>query len=193
MKNVISLILISFLFLFSRNLPAQDMGQNKDDMQIKWMEYMTPGDMHKMMAEDLGEWKTATKWWMAPGTEPMNSDGGVIVESLFDGRYTQSKHSGIMMGMPFLGINLLGFDNVTKEFTSVWIDNMGTGIAISKGSMDAAARTVNFTGSMVEPMAGGYVNFRQTWKIIDQNTRLLEMFMPMDGEEFKMMEVLYTR
>jgi len=37
------------------------------------------------------------------------------------------------MGMPFEGMGLDGYDNASKEYISIWIDNMGTGIMYMKG------------------------------------------------------------
>lgn len=36
-----------------------------------WMTYMTPGDMHKMLAESEGEWNEDITMWMAPGAPPL--------------------------------------------------------------------------------------------------------------------------
>jgi hypothetical protein len=46
---------------------------------------------------------------------------------ILGGRYQQSMIKGNMMGMPFEGMGLLGYDNAQKLFYSTWVDNMGTG------------------------------------------------------------------
>jgi hypothetical protein len=183
-----------FLVLISSNsfLIAQEGGEQSAEMQA-WMEYMTPGPMHEMMAKTAGDWKVNTKFWMDPAGEPMETEGKATVEMILGGRYMKSTHTGTMMGMPFEGINLQGYDNATGEFTAVWIDNMGTGFSISKGKYDEATNSINFEGSMFDPMKKEDMSFKQVVKIIDDNHFLFEMFSNYNGQEFKSMVVDYTR
>jgi len=181
------LMIISSTFIF-----AQEGGEQSAEMQA-WMEYMTPGPMHEMMAKTVGEWNVNTKFWMDPAGEPMETKGSAIVEMILGGRYMQSTHTGTMMGMPFEGISLQGYDNSTGEFTSIWIDNMGTGFSISKGKYDEATHSINFEGSMLDPITKKDMDFRQVVKTIDDNHFLFEMYMNYDGKEFKSMVVDYTR
>ncbi|MGE5810386.1 MAG: DUF1579 domain-containing protein, partial [Ignavibacteria bacterium] len=139
------------------------------------------------------EWKTVTKWWMDPSAEPMVSEGTAVNEMIMGGRYLKSTHSGIMMGQPFEGIMIEGYDNTKKEFVSTWIDNMGTGIMFSAGKYDEPSQSITFEGSMVDPMTGSDVKYKQTVKIIDQNKHMMEMYDVSKGTEIKMMEIEFTR
>ena len=58
------------------------------------------------------------------------------------------------MGMPFNGLSLEGYDNAKKEFTSIWIDNMGTGTSISAkiGLGDEMSRDI-FIGAIAYDLA----------------------------------------
>lgn len=104
-----------------------------EEQQKAWMEYATPGEVHKMIAQSNGKWNATTTSWMAPETEPMVSEGSCDNEMIMDGRYQLSKYKGTMMGMPFEGMGILGYDNAKEEFTNTWIDNMGTGTMTMKG------------------------------------------------------------
>ena len=42
-----------------------------------------------------------------------------------------------MMGTPFTGHGMTGYDNVTGKYWSTWTDSMSTGIMVSEGSCDA--------------------------------------------------------
>ncbi len=35
-----------------------------------WMDYMTPGDIHKMLAKSDGDWDADMTMWMAANTPP---------------------------------------------------------------------------------------------------------------------------
>ena len=109
------------------------------------------------------------------------------------GRYQQSMHSGSFNGMPFEGMSLTGYDNAKKVFMSSWVDNMGTGIMQMEGTWDPNTKTINFEGNTIDPMTGKDMKVRETYKIIDKNTHMMEMFMTQDGRESKSMEIKLTR
>ncbi len=182
------------LFLISSYVYAQDeMGQASPE-QKAWMDYMTPGWAHEMLATNVGEWKTAAKFWMSPGSEPSVSEGTAINEMMMGGRYLKSMNTSTVMNMPMEGMSLEGYDNAAKEFTSIWIDNMGTGIMVAHGNYDEDSKTITYTGNIMDPISGKEMSFRETMKYVDDNTRFMEMFIISDeGQEFKSMEVQYTK
>lgn len=178
-----------FFVTFSTSVFAQD---NSDAMKT-WMEYMTPGKVHEKMASMAGEWVEHYKFWMAPDTEPQISEGSASFEMILGGRYMQGKHKGEMMGQPFEGINLESFDNGKKEYTSIWIDNMGTGVAVSHGTMDEKTKVLNMSGIMYEPTQGKDISFR-TEILWDGNDKMInKMFTTVKGKEFMSMEITMTR
>jgi hypothetical protein len=185
--TVFSLLLISASF-------AQDNMDQSSDQQKAWMEYMTPGPSHELLATNAGEWKTSAKFWMNPGDEPSLSEGTATGEMVLGGRYLKFSYSSNVMNMPMEGMSLDAFDNASKEFINVWIDNMGTGVLVARGTYDEETKTINYKGSFMDPMSGKEMNFRETMEFVDDNTRHMEMFMIMDdGSEFKSMEVDYVK
>lgn len=163
-------------------------------MMKNWQEYMTPGDVHKMMANWSGEWNGEVTMWMAPGSPEEKSASTAVNKMIMNGLYQQSTHTGNMMGMPFSGQSIVGYDNHRKVFVSTWIDNMGSGIMVLRGPWDEATKTINLKGTMVDPGTKMDTDIRETFKIIDDNTQEMEMFVMMpDGKEFKTMNIKYTR
>ena len=113
---------------------------------------------------------------------------------ILGGRYQESRHTGTFNGMPFEGISTVGYDNSKKKLFSTWIDNMGSGIMMLEGTWDDASRTMNFSGRQIDPVTQQDTEIRETMKLIDDNNQLMEMFMkPVGGEEFKTMEIKFTR
>jgi hypothetical protein len=169
-------------------------GQDMDpEMQKAWEEYMTPGWAHEMMASHTGEWKTVSTMWMDPAAPPITMDGIAKSEMILGGRYLKSTHSGVMMGMPFEGMSLEGYDNAKKEFTSIWIDNLGTGTSVSKGTYDKKTNTITYIGNVYDPMSGKDVKIKEIVKITDKDHYMIEMFNEVDGKEFKSMEITFER
>ena len=189
--NKISLFIFVIVLITNVSF-SQDENVQNDQMQI-WMDYMTPGSMHELMASGVGEWKTVSKFWMDPAGEPMVTEGSGTTEMILGGRYEKSVHKSTMMGMPTEGMWLMGYDNATEEFTAIWIDNLGTGTAIAKGTFDENTNSINLIGTMVDPMTGKYMDFREVRTHIDENNQLLEMYMTYNGQEFKTMEIEFTK
>ncbi|MCF8259492.1 MAG: DUF1579 domain-containing protein [Melioribacteraceae bacterium] len=191
MKKLLFICLIYSLLISTKTL-AQDADYMAEAQKV-WMEYMTPGDVHKMLASHAGEWKTDIKFWMAPGTEPMVSEGTATNEMILGGRYLVSKNSGTSFGMPMEGMSIEGYDNATKEFTSVWVDNMGTGTMVLKGKWNEEENSIDYKGEMVDPMTGSYMNVTEKMTNLSADSQKLEMWMEMEGQMFKSMEIVFTR
>ncbi len=163
-------------------------------MMKNWMAYMTPGDVHKMMASWNGTWNGDITMWQTPGAPAQKSKGTTVNKMMMGGRYQVSNHTGNMMGMPFEGMGTLAYDNDKKIFVNTWVDNMGTGIMKMEGPWDEASKTITLKGTGVDPGSGKDMAVKETFKVVDGNTQLMEMFGPgPDGKEFKMMEIKFTR
>lgn len=119
--------LFPVLFLLSLFPAVPSAAQDNQDAMQQWMAYMQPGEAHQMMAKSVGEWVTKSAFWAAPGAPPQTADGMVVNEMILGGRYLRSSFTSSMMGMPVQGVNTMGYDNAMEEYTSVWIDNLGTG------------------------------------------------------------------
>ena len=189
MKLLFRLSLVLVLFL-SYNTFSQEIDQ--DAMMKEWQAYMTPGLEHEMLTNMVGEWEGDITMWMDPSQPPQTMKGTTTYESMMDGRYIVGHFSGMMMGMPFNGMDLTGFDNALKVFQNVWIDNMGTGILVTEGKYDKSTNSITYNGQMVTPN-GGKVNVRNEIKIIDKDHSTFEMFVNYGAGETKSMEIKYSR
>ena len=163
-------------------------------MMKNWQEYMTPGDIHKMMAKWDGTWNGEVTMWMYPGAPEEKSTSTAVNKMLFNGLYQQSTHTGNMMGMPFNGMSTVAYDIHKKEFISTWIDNMGSGIMMLKGLWDEATKTITLKGTTTDAGTKVDCDVRETFQIIDDNTQEMKMFITMPGsKEFNTMNIKYTR
>lgn len=184
MKRTLLLLITTLSFSFTY---AQDAAEKA------WMDYMTPGSMHKMMAMGNGKWKTDMSFWMGPGAPASTASGSCTNSMILGGRYQESRFDGSFGGMPFEGISVTAYDNAKKIFQNTWIDNMGTGIMVMEGKWDDATRSINFTGKTVNPATGKDMLVRQVMKWIDDNTEVMEMYNMVDGTEYKSLEIKFTR
>ncbi len=166
--------------------------QSAEDMQA-YTDYGTPGAMHQMLAKDNGVWDEEITMWMAPGTEPMKYTATVTNEMIMGNHYQQSKHSGSMMGMPFEGLSITGYDNARKVFVNSWVDNFATGIMNSDGTWNEKTKSIEYKGLVTDPVSKKQIPFRQIMYYIDDNTQRMEMFMTHKGKEYKSMEIKFKR
>lgn len=156
----------------------------------------TPGAMHEWLAEGVGVWNGKTKMWMAPGSEPMVSECTSTVTAMMDGRFVQCEIDGEMPGMgPFHGFGIYGFDNVSEEFQSTWVDNCGTGMMTGTGELSSDKKTLTWTFTYNCPITQKPKVMREVERRTGKDTMVLEMYSapPAGGDEYKMMEITFTR
>jgi hypothetical protein len=188
MKKINLLFILLAGILNTAHLSAQ----SQEDMKA-FMNYMTPGPIQQMMAKSVGAWTGTVTMWMQPGAPPTTSTMETNNEMILGGRYLQGLNKGSMMGMPFEGIGITGYDNARKIFVSSWVDNMGTGIIYMEGNWDENAKTINMNGKSTDPITGKDIPTREVFKFVDDTHQVLEMYFTEKGQEFKGMEIAYTK
>jgi len=176
---------------------------NQAEMMKQMMEMSKLNENHKLLSSLDGNWTYTIKFWMNPdpNAKPQESKGTATRKTVMGGRYVMMDVSGKMQ-MPdqtgkmkdvmFKGMGLEGYDNVKGKFVGSWIDNMGTGIMMSEGSYDSAAKAFTYTSEM-EPMPGMKSQVREVIKLTDNNHMMLEWYENQGGQERKTMEIAYTR
>ena len=153
----------------------------------------TPGAPHQVLASMAGIWNTRTKSCMEPGKSPIESTGTSEQKMILAGRFLHQEFVGDMMGAPFTGIGVTGYDNHKKKYVSTWMDSMGTGILFFEGTADADGNTITQECRFDDPVRGP-VKWRSVTRIVGENTHLFEMYgTDKNGKEEKMMEITYTR
>lgn len=157
-------------------------------------EFMKPGPDHKVLDALVGKWTTHVKYWTNPAGAPEESDGTGEGKWVMGNRYVQEDFKGTMMGMPFEGMGITGFDNLKKKYVGTWIDNFGTGITTSEGTWDAGKKAMTCMAQMPDPTMTKYISCRMVSTIADANSHKMEMFMPdAGGKDIRVMEISYTR
>ncbi|MBK6936258.1 MAG: DUF1579 family protein [Chitinophagaceae bacterium] len=62
-----------------------------------------------------------------------------------------------------------------------------------EGPWDEANKTINLKGKMTDPESKQLIDFRETMKIVDDNTQIMEQYITHDGKEIKSMEITFKR
>lgn len=165
------------------------------EMMEKFKAFSTPTEKHKVLDAIVGNWDHTVTSWMGPDSPAETSTGTTENTWIMDGRFVKGKTSGMFMGTPFEGLSLVGYDNLKKEYQTVWIDNMSTGMMTGTAEYDEAAKTLTDKGHFSCPMVGGDRTYRSITTLKDNDHYTYEMYMndPASGKEFKAMEITYTR
>lgn len=173
--------------------PAAEQPLDSAAQMKAWAAYATPGNEHKLMADEVGTWNCEMTFWYEPNGKPEKATSTANVKMILGGRYQEAIYIGTMMGQPFEGKSTLAYNNASKEFTSTFIDNMGTGMMVGFGKYDENTKSIEFKGDMVNPMNGIKTPYREIYTIVDPKTRKMEMFDMKNGEEYKSMEIIMKK
>jgi len=158
-----------------------------------YMKAGTPGPQHQWLASQAGTYDLKIKTWQEAGAPPVEETGTATRASGLDGRVISEDLTATMMGMPFTGHGMTGYDNVTGKYWATWNDSMSTGIMVSEGTCDAQ-KVCSFTGSWNDAVKKAPVKARMTSRWTSPTIEVFEMFAPgKDGKEMKMMEITYTK
>jgi len=169
--------------------------QTEDDYMKQHMEATSPGKHHEAFKNRVGEWKGVIKLWTAgPGTEPMESEATSTYKLVLDGRFLMQEMQGQIMGMPFVGMGVSGFDKAKGKHTAYWIDSMGTQAIYTEGECADHCKKETYEFTTLDPVTGATNDVKMTTVIKDDNTHVFEWYQKMpDGNYAKTMEITYTR
>lgn len=197
MKALHVLLTVATVVALTLPATAQEEGAMAPEtaaMMEAWEKAATPGPNHELMASFAGKWAFTTKYWMAPEAPPQESKGTMTSEMVLGGRFVVDTVHGEMMGQPFEGIGISGFDNVKGRFVSVWADTMGTGIMTAEGDFDPQTKTMTMIGIYTDPLTGGSKQTRMVTHLESEKRHVMEFFEAgPDGAEQRTMEMVYTR
>lgn len=160
------------------------------------MAAMAPGPQHEMLASRAGTWSFTMTFWPEPGAPPQTATGAAERAMAFGGRVLEESITSEVMGMPFEGVGHTGYDNVTGDWWSIWMDNMSTGVIVMQGSVDEESHTATWEGEMSDPMAGGKTPMKIVSRHEGPDKEVAEFYGPNPaggGEMVKTMEIVYER
>ena len=94
-------------------------------------DFFTPVAEHKILAQRMGRWRQAAKFWMDPDAPPSELYGEATYRMIMEGRYLHCEYWLDFNGVPVEGLGLIAFDRVSGQYQSVWINNSSTGLMSS--------------------------------------------------------------
>ena len=166
----------------------------KQEMMKKMEVAGTPGPAHRALDGLVGNWKAEVKCWCEPGGAPQVSQATAKASWTLKGRFVEGEFQGEMLGKPFLGRSLLGYDNTKQKFISVWVSDIQTSMFTSEGKGDSGYKVITLEGKGDCPATNRKdVPMKQVFRVLGPDKYTFEMFDASKGENVRTMEITYTR
>jgi len=173
---------------------SEQSGAEKQEMMKKMEAAGTPGPAHKALEAFVGNWKAEVKCWHEPGGPPQVSQATAKSSWTLNGRFLEGEFHGEMMGKPFTGRSLMGYDNTRQKFNNVWLSDMQTSMLTSEGKGENGNKVITLEGKADCPATGRKdVPMKQVFRVLSPDKYTFEMFDGSQGENVRTMEITYTR
>lgn len=148
----------------------------------------TTNEHHDFLKKFVGDWGVKMTFWTVPGKPPVTSQATAKGEVRFGGRFLFVLFTGEMMGKPYEGQEIIGYDNLEKMFNIFYLDNTSTHVYVAKGVQEGDV--LSETGEMTDPLTGKKSAVHARTTFLDNDEYLYEQFLVQDdGNEVKMMQL----
>jgi len=125
--------------------------------------------------------------------------GGMLGESEGTSRVESTSLGGIwsvqhfessLMGQPYTGLEIVGYDPLKQKYVSVWVDSLTPLLLVMEGDYDADSKTLTMKGQS-RGMDGEVAEMVNTLKLGEHGKERWEM--NIEGMAAPMMTIDYTR
>jgi len=184
------LVVVAGSVWFLQDKPKGGAAPQGDGMQMP-MEKPLPE--HLQLKKSVGTWDCVVRASMSPGAPAMESKATSTDRMLGD-FVLMEEFKGDLMGMPFTGIGLIGYDALDKKYWSTWVESTGSKLSVSEGKAGENPNVITLTAEAKNPMTGKPMKMRKTLETKGDDARVLTFYMAgPDGKEFPAMTIDYKR
>jgi len=148
-----------------------------------------PTAHHEAMKKGVGVWDVVMKM-TGPDGKPVESKGTWTSRMLGE-FWCVSDFKGDMMGMPFQGINLRGYDADKQKHVAVWVESTAPEMSLSEGECSDNCRKITLWSTGKDPVTGQPTR----WKMVTEGKSDDEFVLTMssEGKTGGEMVMTYTR
>lgn len=175
--------------------PSKDQQAMMAAMQAGMKQANSLGEHHRALGDLVGEWEVEIALMM-PGMPPQSSPGTATYEWIIEGRWLGQRVTGTLMGMPYQGFSIIGFDGYAKNHVSASVSSMDTALNVARGLVvDPSNKTTAVYGTLDEYTTGELRKpFKVVTKVQDANRHVVEVWDLGIGEAgAKVLEFRYKR
>ena len=154
-----------------------------------------PGPEHELLKPFEGTFSAEVKMWMGPG-DPMISTGKIVNSFHLNGLFLRQDYQGDAVDGPFpefAGHGYWGYNTSAKMFEGFWIDTASTIMQLETGSVDESGKVWEML-SEFQMGDGPKMKKRSVITLENNEQHRMETYLTgPDGNEFKNMEITYSR
>jgi len=166
---------------------------DQQEMQKRMQAAGTPGPAHKSLEALAGEWKAEVKCWQQPGGAPETSNATAKTRWILNNHFLEEEFHGEMMGKPFTGKSIIGYDNTRQTFKMIWLSDVQTSIFVSEGKGEEGNKVITLQGKADCPATNQRdVQMKTVFRVLGPDKHIFEMYDGSKGNA-KTMEITYTR
>jgi Protein of unknown function (DUF1579) len=149
-----------------------------------------PGPEHELLKKDVGTWDATVEMLMPPAPPSKGVETNTLGPG---GLWVINDFKSEMMGAPFQGHGIVGWDPAKKKYVGTWVDSMSTSLSVTETTYDPATRSMNGYINSVGP-DGSPMKLKAVTQMKDDDTRVFTLSMPgPDGKEAPSMRITYKR
>jgi hypothetical protein len=173
---------------------AQPSAEQLAAMMERAKRYTQPGEHHKLLERLVGEWNTETRLFLGGQATPAEK-GTAQTGWLMEGRWLKTTSKGTMLGQPFEGFSVMGYDNFKMSYVVTSLTSMDTAMIRQEGDMDPGGKVLLAYGTLDEYTTGEHDKMVKTlWRFESADKIVMEIHdLPIGEKNTKVVEVVYTR
>ncbi|WP_372371375.1 DUF1579 family protein [Candidatus Uabimicrobium sp. HlEnr_7] len=156
---------------------------SKKDEQ-NWNKYSTPNKHHQALYPLIGNWKVSFLVYDEAGNIIRAPEGKAFNRSILGGRFALLHYKLD----DYQSIGIMGFDNIKQKYTTLYIDNFGTGIYFSEGQVTGPSQFL-LSGDSIDYSTGKPAIVTYDTGIISPNKYIFQLYNQKEKEELKIKKV----
>jgi hypothetical protein len=174
--------------------PEKPASPDQQAMMEAWQKAAAATEIHQRIMKLAGTFNVKSQFRMGAGEAEQTSEGKTINTPILGGRFLQGEFSGQMMGAPFKGIYVWGFDNLRQRHVAAWMDDMSTAMMHGYGTADTAGKVITWQFEHIDPLTKKTATCRHVTTIESDDRYTYEIFdQSPDGKEFRGVLLSYER
>ncbi len=161
---------------------------------MEWAALSKPGASHSLLDAFVGEWDVRLTFWSGPQSKASTSTGTSTLSWVLGKRFLQEEFHGEVAGEKFDGMGLMGYDNGSRTFKTIWLDSLNTAMTMASGRYIPESNIFELSSSVYDPLVSGEKTVRSTLQFTSNDTYVFSMIdRSPEGKEFVSLKMEYSR
>lgn len=160
----------------------------------QWASLSRPGASHKLLEPFIGEWSVEMTFWSSPDSKGESSRGTSRISWVLGKRFVEEQFKGEAAGAAFEGLGIMGYDNGSRTFSTVWIDSLNTALTTATGRYVPDQNAFELVSQLYDPLLSRAKTVHSTLRFSSPDSYVFTMTDESpEGKRFTSLEMIYRR